>query len=200
MDLTLPDGKKRCFGARAGQEILAHYHDTEWGIPVRDDDRLLFEMLTLEGAQAGLNWEIVLKKRAGYKQAFHDFDLTAVAAMDDAALEALRNFDGIVKNRLKIYSTRSNASVILAIQQEFGSFSNYLWGFVDGAPIINHYAKGEMMPASTSLSDAISKDMKKRGLRFVGTTIIYAYIQGVGLVNDHLADCWCVHQQARQQG
>lgn len=198
MDLVLPDGKKRCFGHKHGQEILAHYHDTEWGIPVRDDDRLLFEMLTLEGAQAGLNWEIVLKKRRGYQEAFHNFDIAAVAAMQDEELEALRQFDGIVKNRLKIYSTRSNAAAILDIQREFSSFSNYLWGFVDDTALVNHYADGEMMPASTPLSDAMSKDMKKRGLRFVGTTIIYAYIQGVGLVNDHLADCWCVHQAARQ--
>lgn len=198
MDLQLPDGKQRCFGGRAGQEILAHYHDTEWGIPVRDDDRLLFEMLTLEGAQAGLNWEIVLKKRAGYKQAFHNFDLARVASMEDDALEALRGFDGIVKNRLKIYSTRSNAAAILDIQRDHGSFSDYLWAFVDGNPVINRYASGEIMPAATPLSDAISKDMKKRGLRFVGSTIIYAYIQGVGLVNDHLDHCWCRDQAARQ--
>ena len=158
MDLVLPDGKKRCFGNKQGQEILAHYHDTEWGIPVRDDDRLLFEMLTLEGAQAGLNWEIVLKKRGGYQEAFHNFDIAAVAAMDDEELEALRQFDGIVKNRLKIYSTRSNAAAILDIQREYGSFSNYLWGFVDGAALVNHYAAGDMMPASTPLSDAMSKD------------------------------------------
>jgi DNA-3-methyladenine glycosylase I len=195
MELILPDGKTRCFGNKAGQELLAHYHDTEWGVPVRNNDRLLFEMLTMEGAQAGLNWEIILKRRDGYKAAFHDFDIAAVAAMSDAKLEALRSFDGIIKNRLKIYSTRSNAVAFAKIQSEFGSFSEYLWGFVDGGvQIVNHYRKGEMMPASTPLSDAISKDLKKRGFRFVGTTIIYAYIQGVGLVNDHLADCWCASQ------
>ncbi|MEL0058091.1 MAG: DNA-3-methyladenine glycosylase I [Alphaproteobacteria bacterium] len=188
-DLISPDGLPRCFGNRPGQEILAHYHDTEWGVPVHDD-RHLFEMLTLEGAQAGLSWDVVLRKRAGYKAAFHDFDLRRVAAMTDAELEALREDAGIVRNRLKIYSTRGNARAILDIQDEQGSFDAYLWGFVDGRPQVNHFADLGEMPASTPLSDSISKDMKRRGFRFVGSTIIYAFMQGIGMVNDHVAGCW----------
>ena len=176
-DLISPDGLPRCFGNRPGQDILAHYHDTEWGVPVHDD-RHLFEMLTLEGAQAGLSWDVVLRKRAGYKAAFHDFDLRRVAAMTDADLEALREDAGIVRNRLKIYSTRGNARAILDIQDGQGSFDVYLWGFVDGRPQVNHFADLGEMPASTPLSDSISKDMKRRGFRFVGSTIIYAFMQG----------------------
>jgi DNA-3-methyladenine glycosylase I len=154
------------------------------------DDRLLFEMLTLEGAQAGLSWDTVLRKRHGYKAAFHNFEIDLVAAMDDASLEALRKNPAIIRNRLKIFSTRSNAIAIQAIQREFQSFSDYLWGFVDGRQTVNHFADVGQLPASTPLSDRISKDMKRRGLRFVGTTIIYAYIQGVGLVDDHVQTCW----------
>lgn len=184
--------KLRCFGNGSGHEILAAYHDTEWGVPVHDD-RLLFEMLTLEGAQAGLNWEIVLKKRAGYKDAFHDFDLHKVIAMSDAELETLRGNIGIIRNRLKIYSVRKNALVIAQIQKEYGSFASYLWSFVDGKQIKNSFTSLDVMPASTPLSDAISKDLKKRGMSFVGSTIIYAFIQGVGLVDDHITTCWRYH-------
>jgi DNA-3-methyladenine glycosylase I len=184
--------KARCFGNGAGHEILAAYHDTEWGVPVHDD-RLLFEMLTLEGAQAGLNWEIVLKKRAGYKDAFHDFDLHKVIAMSDAELETLRENIGIIRNRLKIYSVRKNALVIAQIQKEYGSFASYLWGFVDGKQIKNSFASLDDVPASTPVSDAISKDLKKRGMSFVGSTIIYAFIQGVGLVDDHITTYWRHH-------
>ncbi|MGB1864586.1 MAG: DNA-3-methyladenine glycosylase I [Candidatus Puniceispirillum sp.] len=172
--------------------MLAAYHDTEWGVPAHDD-RLLFEMLTLEGAQAGLNWEIVLKKRAGYKDAFHDFDLHKVIAMSDAELETLRENIGIIRNRLKIYSVRKNALVIAQIQKEYGSFASYLWSFVDGKQIKNSFTSLDVMPASTPLSDAISKDLKKRGMSFVGSTIIYAFIQGVGLVDDHITTCWRYH-------
>ena len=157
--------------------MLAAYHDTEWGVPVYDD-RLLFEMLTLEGAQAGLSWDTVLRKRQGYKRAFLEFDVAGVAAMTDAALEALRDNPEIIRNRLKIYSTRSNALGVLVIQREFGSFSDYLWRFVDGRPIVNNFANHEDVPASTPLSDQISKDLKKRGFRFVGTTITYVFLQG----------------------
>ena len=184
--------KTRCFGNGSGHEILAAYHDTEWGVPVHDD-RLLFEMLTLEGAQAGLNWEIVLKKRAGYKDAFHDFDLHKVIAMSDAELETLRENIRIIRNRLKIYSVRKNALVIAQIQKEYGSFASYLWGFVDGKQIKNSFASLDDVPASTPVSDAISKDLKKRGMSFVGSTIIYAFIQGVGLVDDHITTCWRYH-------
>ena len=188
--MGVEDGKKRCFGNRPGQDLLAAYHDTEWGVPVHDD-RLLFEMLTLEGVQAGLSWDTVLRKRQGYRLAFLDFDGAGVAAMSDAALEALRDEPGIIRNRLKSYSTRSNARGVLAIQREFGSFSDYIWRYVDGRPVINDFATSEDVPASTPLSDQISADLKKRGFRFVGSTITYAFMQGVGLVDDHVRWCWC---------
>ena len=187
--LMSADGVRRCFGTRPGQDILARYHDEEWGVPVYDD-RHLFEMLTLEGAQAGLSWDVVLRKRAGYRAAFHDFDIARVATMDDDALEALRQNEGIVRNRLKIYSTRSNAAAVLAVQKSHGSFAAYLWAFVDGQPVINQTASLSQVPASTSLSDDLSKDMKRRGFKFVGSTIIYAFMQGIGLVDDHVAGCW----------
>ena len=182
--------KIRCFGGKPGQELYAAYHDEEWGVPVYDD-KVLFEMLCLEGAQAGLSWETVLKKREGYRAAYHGFDIDKIIAMTDEELEALRHDDGIIKNRLKIYSVRKNAFIFRQIQQEFDSFSNYLWGFVDGKPILNRWDNHQQVPANTSLSDAISKDLKKRGMSFVGSTIIYAYLQGVGVVNDHLTSCWC---------
>ena len=182
--------KIRCFGGKPGQELYAAYHDEEWGVPVYDD-KVLFEMLCLEGAQAGLSWETVLKKREGYRAAYHGFDIDKIISMTDEELEALRYDDGIIKNRLKIYSVRKNAFIFRQIQQEFDSFSNYLWGFVDGKPILNRWSDHQQVPANTSLSDAISKDLKKRGMSFVGSTIIYAYLQGVGVVNDHLTSCWC---------
>ena len=187
--LMSADGVRRCFGTRPGQDILARYHDEEWGVPVHDD-RHLFEMLTLEGAQAGLSWDVVLRKRAGYRAAFHDFDIARVAAMDADALEALRQNEGIVCNRLKIYSTRSNAAAVLAVQESHGSFAAYLWAFADGQPVINQTASLSQVPASTSLSDDLSKDMKCRGFKFVGSTIIYAFMQGIGMVDDHVAGCW----------
>jgi DNA-3-methyladenine glycosylase I len=195
-DLMSPDGRRRCFGNRAGQVELAHYHDTEWGVPVHDD-RHLFEMLTLEGAQAGLSWEVVLRKRTGYRRAFHDFDIGRVATMSDDELEALRDDPGIVRNRLKIFSTRSNAAAILAIGREAGSFADYLWSFVDESPVINDFAVIGKVPSSTPLSDRLSRDLKARGFKFVGTTIIYAFMQGIGMVNDHVAGCWCHDQPAR---
>jgi len=187
--LMSADGVQRCFGTRPGQGILARYHDEEWGVPVHDD-RHLFEMLTLEGAQAGLSWDVVLRKRAGYRAAFHDFDIARVATMDDDALEALRQNEGIVRNRLKIYSTRSNAAAVLAVQKSHGSFAAYLWAFVDGQPVINQTASLSQVPASTSLSDDLSKDMKRRGFKFVGSKIIYAFMQGIGMVDDHVDGCW----------
>ena len=193
----LPDGLVRCFGNRPGQEELAHYHDTEWGIPVHEDRRL-FEMLTLEGAQAGLSWEVVLRKRAGYRRAFHGFDIARVAAMSDDELAVLRTDAGIVRNRLKIASTRSNARAILDLQRSEGSFAAYLWGFVDDRPIINSFETIAEVPASTHLSDRLSKDMKRRGFSFVGTTIIYAFMQGIGMVNDHVAACWRHDRPARR--
>jgi len=188
-DMMSPDGLARCFGNRAGQDVLAHYHDTEWGVPVHDD-RHLFEMLTLEGAQAGLSWEVVLKKRAGYRAAFHDFDIERVAGMDDAALLGLRANPAIVRNRLKIESARDNARAALRLQQLHGSLAAFFWGFVDGTPLVNHFASLDEVPASTPLSDQVSKALKSAGFRFVGTTIIYAFMQGIGMVDDHVVTCW----------
>ena len=187
--LVGPDGKKRCFGNKPGQEVYAEYHDTEWGVPLHDD-RALFEMLILEGAQAGLSWETVLKKRDGYRKAFHYFDPKKVAKMPDSELEALRLNPAVIRNRLKIYSARKNARVFLSIQKEFGTFDRYLWNFVNGEPTVNHWKTFEEVPVRTPVSDALSKDLKKRGMSFVGSTIMYAYMQAVGMVNDHLADCW----------
>lgn len=184
------DGKKRCFGSGSGKEFYAHYHDHEWGIPVHDD-RHLFEMLILEGAQAGLSWETILKRRKGYRKAFHHFDPKKIASMSDEALEALRQDEGIIRNRSKIYSARQNAQAFLKIQQEFGSFDRYVWGFVQGKPIKNHWKQLKDAPTTTPESDALSKDLKKRGMLFVGSTIMYAFMQAVGMVNDHAVDCWC---------
>ena len=181
--------KQRCFGNKPGQEFYAQYHDKEWGIPVHDD-RHLFEMLILEGAQAGLSWETILKRRQGYRHAFHNFDVIKVANMSDHELEALRNDEGIIRNRLKIYSTRSNAQIYLHIQKEFGSFDTYLWNFVNHTPIINNLQSLNDLPITSKESDALSKDLKKRGMKFVGSTIMYAYMQAVGLVDDHFIDCW----------
>lgn len=187
--VTGSDGKARCFGGQPGKEFYADYHDTEWGIPVHDDQQL-FEMLILEGAQAGLSWETVLRKREGYRAAFHGFDVTRVAAMGDDELEALREDEGIIRNRLKIYSTRKNAIAFIAMQEEFGSFDSWLWSHVDGEPIVNRPQSFGDVPAATALSDTISKALKKRGMSFVGSTIIYAYLQATGVVNDHVQGCW----------
>ena len=183
------DGKRRCFGGEAGREFYADYHDHEWGIPCHDDQHL-FEMLILEGAQAGLSWETVLKKREGYRKAFHHFDPVKVAAMSNAELENLRQNPEIIRNRLKIYGTRQNAQVFLKIQQEYGTFDRYLWNFVEGKPIINYWQHIKEASTATVISDALSKDLKKRGMTFVGSTIIYAYMQAIGMVNDHVRACW----------
>jgi DNA-3-methyladenine glycosylase I len=187
------ENKKRCFGSAPDKEFYAEYHDKEWGIPVYDD-RKLFEMLILEGAQAGLSWETILKRREGYRKAFYHFDPVKVAKMTDDELEALLENQAIIRNRLKIYAVRRNASVFLQIQEEFGSFSNYIWNFVDSKPIVTRRKSLKDIPVSTPISDALSKDLKKRGMTFVGSTIIYAYMQAVGLVDDHLAECWCSHR------
>jgi len=184
------DGKKRCFGGAQGKEFYAVYHDAEWGIPVHDDKHL-FEMLILEGAQAGLSWETILKRREGYRAAFHQFDVRKVAAMRDEELEALLTNPDIIRNRLKVYATRRNAQVFLAIQKEFGSFDRYLWAFVKSKPITHDYTSFKEVPVTTPESDALAKDLKKRGMTFVGSTIIYAYMQAIGMVNDHLTECWC---------
>jgi len=177
---------KRCFGDENPE--YAKYHDTEWGVPVHDD-RHLFEMLILEGAQAGLSWETILKRRAGYREAFHNFDPAKVAAMTDEELEERLKTPTIIRNRLKVFSARKNARVFLEIQKELGSFSHYLWGFVGGSPMVNQWKTRGEVPVTTPESDALSKDLKKRGMSFVGSTIMYAYMQAVGLVNDHLLNC-----------
>ena len=189
MTILGTDGKHRCFGGQAGKEFYGHYHDAEWGVPVHDD-RLLFENLILEGAQAGLSWETVLRKREGYRRAFHGFDIEHVAAMSDEELEALREEEAIIRNKLKIYSARKNALVFLNMQKEFGSFDEWLWGHLDGAPPVNRPESFLDMAATSPISDAISKALKKRGMSFVGSTIIYAYMQAIGMADDHLAGCW----------
>ena len=169
--------------------LYQQYHDREWGVPCRDD-QTLFEFVVLEGAQAGLSWITVLRKREAYRKAFANFDVHSVAAFDEADVERLLQDPGIVRNRLKVASTISNARLFIDLQNEYGSFSNYLWGFVDDKPIVNHWSSLSQIPASTELSDRISKEMKKRGFKFFGTTICYAFLQAVGVVNDHTADCF----------
>jgi len=165
------------------------YHDTEWGVPVYDD-RHLFEMLTLEGAQAGLSWSTVLAKRAGYKKAFSHFNIETVAKYSADKMASLKEDSSIVRHQLKIASTVSNAKAILQLQKEFGSFSEYLWRFVDHKPIQNNFQSHDEVPASTPLSDKLSKDLKRRGFKFVGTVICYAFMQGIGMVNDHVTGCF----------
>jgi DNA-3-methyladenine glycosylase I len=173
----------------AATEYSIPYHDLEWGLPVHDD-RTLFEFLVLEGAQAGLNWETILKKRQNYRAAFDNFDPQVVAAYDDDKAAALLADPGIIRNRLKIASAIRNARAFLQVQEEFGSFDAYLWRFVDGQPIVNAWQSLQELPASTPLSDALSKDLKGRGFNFVGSTICYAFMQAVGLVNDHVVACY----------
>ena len=179
---------KRCAWADS-TPLMTRYHDTEWGVPVHDDG-MHFELLTLEGAQAGLSWTTILNKRAGYRSAFANFGVRKVARFDRGKIAALMANPGIVRNRLKIESTISNAHAFIAVQQEFGSFDDYLWRFVGGSPLHNKWRMARDVPASTELSDIINKDLKNRGFRFVGTTICYAFMQATGLVNDHLHTCF----------
>ncbi len=172
------------------EEPNSTYHDEEWGRPVHDD-RLLFEFLILEGAQAGLSWTTILKKRENYRKAFAQFDPKKVARFDAKKKKALMQDAGIVRNRLKIDSTITNAKAFLEIQKEFGSFDKYIWSFVGGRPMVRRPKSMKEVPARTAESDAISKDLKKRGFRFVGTTICYAFMQACGLANDHTVDCHC---------
>ena len=181
------DDKPRCFGSHT--ELYAHYHDTEWGVPVHDD-KMLFEMLILEGAHAGLSWETILKKREGYRTVFHDFDVERVAAMSDADLDAALQNPAIVRHRQKVPGTLKNARIFIEMQEEFGSFSKWLWDHVDGTPIRGNWKTKSDIPAVTPLAEGISKDLKKRGMSCVGPTIIYAYLQAVGVVNDHYQGCW----------
>ncbi len=175
-------------------DLYIKYHDEEWGKPVTDD-KVLFEFLILESAQAGLNWLTILKKRNGYRQAFHNFNIDSVARMTDEDCEKLMQFEGIIRNRLKIKSTIINARLFLSVQKEFGSFYNYIQSFFpDGKPIVNNFRSLREIPASSPQSDAISRDMKKRGFKFFGTTICYAYLQATGFINDHLTNCICRKQ------
>jgi len=183
------DPRKRCFWAEGSDAAMCAYHDSEWGVPLRDD-RQLFEFLVLEGAQAGLSWRTVLNKREAYRRAFHGFDIARVARMSDAALEKLLQDPGLIRNRLKIYSARRNAQATLKLIDECGSLAAYFWSFVDGKPIRNRWRGRGDIPARTELSDRLSKDLQQRGFSFVGSTIIYAHMQATGMVNDHLVDCF----------
>jgi DNA-3-methyladenine glycosylase I len=179
----------RCKWAEGVSLEYIEYHDKEWGVPVFDD-RLQFEFLILEGAQAGLSWSTILNKRDGYRQAFANFDAEKVARFTAKRLEKLLQNPAIVRNRLKVQSAVTNAKAFLEVQEEFGSFSKYIWGFVDGRPIQNRFKKDSDIPATSAESDTISKDLKKRGFKFVGSTIVYAHMQATGLVNDHVVGCF----------
>jgi DNA-3-methyladenine glycosylase I len=182
-----PDG--RCPWALGGNELMLAYHDQEWGTPVHDD-RLLFEFLILEGAQAGLSWATILNRREGYRRAFAHFDPEQVARFDAEKCAALLTDPGIIRNRLKVAAAVTNGRAFLATREEFGSFGAYLWRFVDGRPVQNSWQSPAQVPAVTPLAETLSRDLKRRGFRFVGPTICYAFMQAVGLVNDHTVDCF----------
>jgi DNA-3-methyladenine glycosylase I len=185
---ALTNGKvTRC--SWASDDLLVAYHDAEWGVPLHDD-RDLFEFLILEGAQAGLSWITILKKRKAYRTAFHDFDARKIAGYDDAKIAELLANQGIVRNRLKICGAVRNAKAFLAVQKEFGTFDKYIWQFTGGTPLRNRWTKLQQVPARTAESDAMSKDLQKRGFTFVGSTICYAFMQATGMVNDHTVDCF----------
>ena len=175
--------------------IYVQYHDTEWGVPTYDDQSL-FQSLVLEGAQAGLSWITVLRKRDGYRAAFANFDFEAIAGFSDRQLMDLRTDERIIRNRLKIESARTNAIAFIQTREEFGSFSEFIWGFVNDRPIVNSWNEHQSIPASTELSERISKNLKKRGFKFVGSTIVYSFLQACGLVNDHVTSCFR-HEECR---
>ncbi len=177
----------RCDWAK--NDLAIAYHDAEWGVP-QHDDRRLFEFLILEGAQAGLSWDTILRKRENYRAAFDDFDFEKIALYDDKKCAELLQNEGIIRNRLKIASAVGNAKAFLKVKEEFGSFDSYIWSFVDGKSIVNAWENFRQVPARTEISDALSKDLKKRGFNFVGSTIVYAFMQACGLVNDHLVSCF----------
>jgi DNA-3-methyladenine glycosylase I len=195
--LAKPDSRPRCGWSYAGMspEYIA-YHDEEWGVPVRDDRRL-FEFLILEGAQAGLSWSTILRKREGYRTSFADFDPATVARFDARMVEQLLQFPGIVRNRLKVAAAITNARCFLEVQEEFGSFAAYSWQFVGGKPIVNRWREMSQVPAKTAESDAFSKDLLRRGFKFVGSTIMYAHMQATGMVNDHVVTCFR-HEEVQQ--
>ena len=179
---------RRCSWAQ-GSELELAYHDREWGIPLHDD-RKLFELITLEGAQAGLSWLTILKKRDNYRNLFDGFEVEKIARYNKRKLESLLNNPGIIRNRLKVESAVSNARAFIEVQHDFGSFDEFIWRFTDGKPIVNRWQNAEDIPTSTGISDAMSKELKKRGFRFVGSTICYAFMQATGMVNDHTVDCF----------
>ncbi|MEW6997157.1 DNA-3-methyladenine glycosylase I [Colwelliaceae bacterium BS250] len=185
----MSEPKCRCPWLDQSKADYVLYHDEEWGVPVRDD-QTMFEFLTLESAQAGLSWYTVLKKRENYRKLFANFDVNKVAAFDDDKIEELLLNPGIIRNRLKVKSAVSNAQCFIAIQKEFGSFCEYIWAFVDNKPIVNSFASMDEYPATSDISDKLSKDLKKRGFKFVGSTIVYAHMQASGMVNDHSIDCF----------
>ncbi len=178
----------RCSWAENADATMQAYHDTEWGVP-HHDDRALFELITLEGAQAGLSWRTVLARRDAYRAAFHNFDISRVAAMSDADLTAVLTGSGVIRHRQKIWSARDNARTALEVIAAHGSLDAWLWGFVDGQPIVNHWRDPAQVPATTEVSDRMSKTLRKQGFRFVGSTICYAFMQATGMVDDHLATC-----------
>jgi DNA-3-methyladenine glycosylase I len=187
--MTKTTEPQRCHWATGSDALMRDYHDTEWGVPLHDD-RALFEFLCLEGAQAGLSWRTVLAKRENYRKAFHDFEIARVAAMTDRELEKRLLDPGIIRNRLKVSSTRGNAIAALKVIDEFGSLDAWLWSFVDGRPILNRWRTRTDVPATSEVSDRMSKTLKKRGFRFVGSTICYAFMQATGMVDDHLVGCF----------
>src|SRR6056297_1585959 len=178
----------RC-GWADGSEMYINYHDKEWGVPVFDD-KTLFEFLTLETAQAGLSWSTILKRRENYKKAYDNYDIIKIASYDENKIQELLNNEGIIRYRLKIESSINNAKQFLKVQDEYGSFNNYLWSFVDHKPIVNSWKKLSEVPAETEISKQIAKDLKSKGFKFVGSVTIYAYLQAVGVVNDHLTNCF----------
>ncbi|MEX2350264.1 MAG: DNA-3-methyladenine glycosylase I [Flavobacteriaceae bacterium] len=169
--------------------LYVAYHDTEWGVPVYDD-KVLFEFLILESFQAGLSWITILRKRKNFRKAFDDFDYKKIAVYSESKIQELLQNEGIIRNKLKVRAAVSNAVAFMKVQEEHGSFSNYMWGFVDGKPIKNNLKSMSEVPATTPLSDKISKDLKKRGFKFMGSTVVYAHMQATGMVNDHLVDCF----------
>ncbi|CAL1516971.1 DNA-3-methyladenine glycosylase I [Chitinophaga sp. MM2321] len=180
--------KNRC-GWSLKDQLYKDYHDNEWGIPNHDDQHL-FEMLCLEGAQAGLSWHTVLIKRENYRKAFDNWNVKKIAKYDEKKIAQLLQNEGIIRNKLKVRATITNANAFLAVQKEFGSFDKYIWSFVGHKPVVNHFKSLSEVPPKTAISDAMSKDLLKRGFKFVGSTICYAYMQATGMVNDHVADCW----------
>jgi DNA-3-methyladenine glycosylase I len=185
---------KRCSWAKT--ELIIPYHDTEWGVPLHDD-RTLFEFLILEGAQAGLSWETILKKRSHYRRVFDNFDVKKVARYDGRKAKLLLGDSGIIRNRLKIAAAIQNANAFLAVQKEFGSFDRYIWQFIGGRPRVNAWSSLQQLPARTPESDGMSKDLLKRGFKFVGSTICYAFMQAIGMVNDHAVDCFRYNELKR---